>query len=111
MLRDVAEPQSIRRIGAELPFHEVLVGCGVRLPPASLPAVRDAHEPVDSHQPGDAFPANVNAEPEPQLGKHTRRPIRLPRVSVDPTDRGRQLRIRDRTPRWWPAEPLVEAGL
>ncbi len=77
VLRDVAEPQPVRGVGAELPLHEVLVGRGVRLPPAPLPTVRDAHEPAQPHQPGDAFPADVNAEPEPQLGEHPRRAIGL----------------------------------
>ena len=64
VLGDVAEPQPVRRIGTELPFHEILVRGGVRLPAASLPVMRAAHKTVQSHQPRDAFAANVNAEPE-----------------------------------------------
>lgn len=47
------------------------------------------------HQPCDAFAADVNTEPEPQLGQHARRPISRARVGVDATDCCRQLRVRD----------------
>ena len=67
-------------------------------PPAPLPAVRDPDQPVQAHQPGDAFPADVNAETEAQLGEHPRGAIGLAGVGVDAADRARQLRIRDRTP-------------
>lgn len=99
VLRDVAKPQPVRRVCAELPLHEVLVGRGVRLPAAPFAAVRDPHQPALPHEPGDAFPADVDAEPEPQLGEHPRHPVGLSRVGVDASDRGRQLGSRDGTRR------------
>jgi hypothetical protein len=51
VLCDVAEPEPVGRVSAELPLHEVLVRGGVGLPAAPLPAVRDSGQPAQSHQP------------------------------------------------------------
>lgn len=110
VLRDVAEPEPVRRVCAELPLHEILVRRRVRLPAAPLPTVRDPDQTVQSHQPGDALAADVNAEPEAQLGEHARSAISLAGVGVDASDRRRQRRIRDRSRRRWPVHPLVVTG-
>ena len=55
---------------------------------APLPTVRDPDQTVQSHQPGDALAADVNAEPEAQLGEHARSTISLAGVGVDASDRG-----------------------
>ena len=110
VLRDVTEPEPVRRVCAELPLHEVLVGRGVGLPAASLATMRYSDQPVQPHQPCDAFPGNVDAESEPQLGEHPRRPIRLPRVGMNAPDRGRQLAVGDGPRRRWPVSPVVVAG-
>lgn len=110
MLRDVAEPQAVRRDGLELPLHEVLVGCGVRLPPTPLATMRDSDQTVQSHQSRDAFAGDMDAESDPQFGEHPRGAVGLSRVGVYASDRGRQLRIRDRASRWRPVRPVVVAG-
>lgn len=77
MLRDVAEPEPVRGVGAELPFHEILVRGRVRLPAAPLAAMRDANQSVQSHEPRDALAAHLNTEARPQLCEHPRGAIDL----------------------------------
>lgn len=51
MLCDVAEPEPVGRVSAELPLHGVLVSGGVGRPAAPLPAVRDSGQPAQPYQP------------------------------------------------------------
>ena len=62
VLGDVAEPEPVRGVRAELPLHEVLVGGRVGLPSAPFPAMRDPDQSGVAHEPGDAFAADVNAQ-------------------------------------------------
>jgi hypothetical protein len=39
VLRDIAEPEPVRRVRSELPLHEILVCGSVRLPSTALPTV------------------------------------------------------------------------
>lgn len=95
MLRDVAEPEPIRLVRAELPLHQVVVRGGVGLPAAPLPAMTDASEVRLPHQPCHAFPADMDAQPESQLGMHARRPVGAARARVDLPDGGRQRVVRE----------------
>jgi len=88
VLRDVAEPEPVRPVSAELPIYEDLVRGRVRLPASPLATMRDADQPVLPHQPGDTFAGDVNAKPEPQLGQHSRRTIRCSRVGSAPGPAG-----------------------
>jgi len=99
MLRDVAEPEPVGRVGAELPLHEIVVRGSVRLPAAPFPAMRDPDETFGAHESGDAFAGDVNSQPEPQFGEHPWCPVGCSRVGVDAANRCRQLRIRDGAPR------------
>ena len=96
VLGDVAEPETVRRVRAELPLHEVLVRGRVWLPSPPFAAMRDPDQPVRPHQPRDALPCDVNAETEPQLGEHPRRSIGLSRGGVNASDCGGQLCVGDR---------------
>lgn len=111
MLRDVAEPESVRLGCAELSLHEIIVRCCVGFPTAPLATVRDAGEAVKAHESGDPLLADVDTEPEPQLGQHSRGAISAPRVAVNLPDRRRQRLVRDRPQRWRTRCPLVVAGL
>ena len=85
------------------------MGGGVRLPPSPLAAVSDAGEAIQAHQPCDALLADMNTEPEPQLGQHPRRPVGSARVAVNLPNGHRERLVRDRARRWWPGRPLVVA--
>ena len=45
------------------------------------------------HQPGDPLAADLQAQPQAQLGVHPRRAVGAPRVVVDLADRAQQLCI------------------
>lgn len=110
VLGDVEEPEPVPCIRRKAALYEVLVRRRVRLPASAFAAMRDTDEPVESHQPGDAFAADVDAEPESQLDQHAWRPIRLSQVGVDAADRGRQRRIGDRSRGRPPGHPVVVTG-
>ena len=109
VLRNIAEPEPVRRVGAELPLHEILVSCGVRLPPAPFASMRHPGQTIEAHQPCDALLPDVNTEPEPQLGQHPRGTIGAARLPMDSSDRGRERRVSDRARRRRPSDPFVVA--
>ena len=111
MLRDVAEPEPVRLVRAELSLHEVLVSRGVGLPSTAFAPMRHPGQAIEAHQPGNALLADVNAEPEPQLGEHPRGPIGAARVAVNLPDHRRERLISDRPWRRRARRPLVVAGL
>ena len=111
VLRDVAEPEPVRLGRAELSLHEVLVSRGVGLPSTAFAPMRHPGQAIEAHQPCDALLADVNAEPEPQLGEHPRGSIGAAGVAVNLPDRRRERLISDRPRRRRARRPLVVAGL
>lgn len=110
MLRDVAEPEPIRTIGAELPLNQVFVRGGVGLPAAPLATMRDAREIGEPHQPRDTLAGHVRAHPKPQFRMHARRPVGAARARVDLPDPGRQRIVGDLPRRGTSGTPAIEAG-
>src|SRR5438552_1159945 len=79
---DVGQPQHVRRVGGELPLDQVFLSGGVhRVLPALAPV--DALDAVLAHEPPGPLAVHRQAEPEPQLGGHPRRPVAAPRFLVD----------------------------
>lgn len=110
MLCDVTEPEPVQLGWAELSLHQILVRRCVRFPTAPFAAVGDVGEAVEAHEAGDSLPADMNAEPEPQLGLDPRRTVGASRVAVNLSDRRRQRLVRVHARRRRSAPPVVEAG-
>ncbi|MDP9821157.1 hypothetical protein J2S59_000966 [Nocardioides massiliensis] len=92
-LGDVGAPQQVRSSGRELALHQVLVDRLSRTVAASLVAVADSAAPGDPQQPGDPLAADPNAQSEPELGVHPRRPVGVAGFAVDVDDRVRQIGV------------------
>lgn len=74
MLGDVGEPDPVRRVGAELPLDQVVMGGRVRAV-ALLAAVADPVDAGAAHQPCHAFAPDAQAQAHAQFGMHPRCPI------------------------------------
>ena len=78
------------------------------LQPGPLPAVGDAGEVGQPHQPCDALASVVQLQTETQLGVDGRSPGGAGRAGVDLPDRGRQPVVRELSRRRSPRPPVVE---
>jgi hypothetical protein len=87
-VRDVGDPQAVRRGGQEGAIDEVLADADA-WHPDRRPAALSGHEPGQAglaHEALDALFADANAVDHGQLGVDARRPVDLPVVFVDLTD-------------------------
>ena len=75
-VRDVRDPQTIRRRRPELPLHQIGRWCGVAIAPrrARRSTPMGADEPGLAHQPRHALAAAPHAQ-RAELGMHPRRPV------------------------------------
>ena len=80
VLGDVHHPQAVRAVHLELPFHQVLGGCGGRVTAGAampLPPV-DAGDLGLAHQPLDPLAGAADALAEPEVGVDPGRPVGPP---------------------------------
>ena len=114
VFRDVAHPERVWRVDAELPVDEIVgrdgaeVSAGAAPPPAAIHALDSRR----AHQPGDAFASHLDASTEAQLGVHPRAAVGAPALAVDLDDRRRQGMILTHPRRGvtLTLAPFVEAG-
>jgi len=110
VVRDVSDPELVRRGGDEVAVDKVgrwtgiLVACA-----AVLPASRNALELGELHQPCDSLLSDVNAVRR-ENRVHTRHAVGGPRLFVDGVNRQAELRVGLRTRRRLALAPRVETA-
>jgi hypothetical protein len=107
---DVGEPQHIRTGGAKATLDEIVSDPDAGRDRCSPTLAR--HEPGDpgaSHQPLDTLAPDPHPVGHAQLGVDPRRAVHPAFGLVDLLDLLEQPRVLERTIRWWPALPVMEA--
>ena len=94
-IREVRDPQDVRRLGTELALDEV-IGDANALHPDGCPTALAGNKPRDPgllHEPLDPFAADLDAVRHPQLRMDPRAAVHLPVFGMDLLDLLRQPRV------------------